>query len=195
MIPKFFSLGVETLLKIICEKIIIKDIQIINKINNLNGIIDQLNIKAESIIFKKINISNINIQIRGPVLRLIFDNKKFLIENCDALIHLRLTSENINKTLFNKKWISLKTSIESFILMKFQSIEINKKSLYFVPLEGLPNIDTDYTLQYDETSILLVNNINKEKLSILNDKNINVKNLIFFENYIDIELSSKIIIN
>ena len=48
---------------------------------------------------------------------------------------------------------------------------------------------------YDKNSISLVNNINQEKILILNDKNIIVKNLIFYEKYIELELSSEIIFN
>tara|TARA_Y100001978_G_scaffold192906_1_gene198474 strand:- start:88 stop:678 length:591 start_codon:yes stop_codon:yes gene_type:complete len=196
MIPKFIRLGVETILKIICEKIIIKDILINNKNDKFDGIIDELYIKAESIIFNKINISNISINLRNLVLRFAFNNKKFFIDNCHAVIKIRLTRDNINKTLFNKKWKGLKTSIESFISMNFKSIEIiNNKLIYFIPVEEFSNKNIDYTLRYDIHSISLVNNNNQEKLSILNDKNINIKNLLFYENYIELELSSKIIFN
>ena len=194
MIPKFIRLGVETILKIICEKIIIKNIKIIN-INKFNGIIDEIYIKAESIIFNKINISNINISIKDLVLRLAFNNKKFFIDNCYAEIHMRLTRDNINKTLLNNKWKRLKTKIEKHISMSFESIEINNKSIYFLSSDGLPDKHIYYTLGYDKNSISLINNINQEKLSILNDKNIYVRNLIFCENYIELELSSKIIFN
>ena len=195
MIPKLIKLGVETILKIICEKIIIKNILIVNKNNKLNRIIDNLYIKADSIIFNKIYISNITIKLRDTVLRFAFNNKKFFIDNCYAEINMRLTRDNIIKTLSNSKWKSLKISIEEFISMGFQSIEINNKSIYFLPSEVLPHKNSDYTLQYDENIISLVNNINKEELSILNDKNIIVKNLSFYESYIDLELHSKIIFN
>ena len=195
MIPKLIRLGVETLLKILCEKIIIKDILIINKNNKFNGIIDELYIKAENIIFNKINLSYISIKLRDIVLRFEFNNRKSFIDNCYTVMNIRVTRDNINKTLFNKKWKRLKTSIESFISMSFQSIEINNKSIYFIPSDGLSIKNIDYTLQYDENSISLVNNINKEKLLILNDKNIIIKNLIFFESYIELELSSKIMFN
>ena len=105
------------------------------------------------------------------------------------------TRDNINKTLLNNKWKSLKHSIESFISMSFESIEINNKLIHFIPSDGLFNKNNAYTLQYDKNSILLINNINQEKLSILNDKNISIKNLILCESYIKIELSSKIIFN
>ena len=59
MIAKLSRLVVENILKIICEKIIINNILIVNKNNKFSGIIDELYIKAESIIFNKINISNI----------------------------------------------------------------------------------------------------------------------------------------
>ena len=42
MILKLIRLGVETILKIICEKIIIKNILIVNKNDKFNGIIDEL---------------------------------------------------------------------------------------------------------------------------------------------------------
>tara|TARA_Y100000589_G_scaffold21854_1_gene18210 strand:+ start:229 stop:819 length:591 start_codon:yes stop_codon:yes gene_type:complete len=196
MFPKFIKLGVETILKIFCEKIIIRNIQIVSKNNNFNDTIDKIYIKAESIIFNKINISNINIYLRDVVLRFAFKNKKiFLIDNCYALIFMRLTKDNINKTLFSKKWKSLKTSIESFISMNFQSIEVYNKSIYFVPQDGFSYKNIDCTLQYDKNSISLVNNINQEKLPILNDKNIDVKNLFFCESCIELELSSKIDFN
>jgi len=195
MILKLIKVGVENLLKIICEKILIKEIQIINKNDKFNGIIDELYIKAESIIFNKINISNINIKIRDLVLKLGSNNKKFFIDNCYAVINMKLTADNINKTLFNKKWERLKKSIESFILMSFKSIEINNNSIYFIPSDEFSNKKMNYTIQYDKYSIVLVNNINKKKLSILNDKNISVRNLFLFESYIEIELSSKIIFN
>ena len=67
MVPKLIILGVETLLKIICEKIIIKNIEIVKGGDIFNGVIDELSIKAESIIFNKINISFININIRDLV--------------------------------------------------------------------------------------------------------------------------------
>ena len=195
MIPKLIKLGVKTLLKIICEKIIIRSILISNKNDKFNRILDELHIKAESIIFNKISISNINIKIRDVDLKSAFKNKKFFIENCYAEINMRLTRNNINKTLFNNKWKMLKTSIESFIGMNFKSIEINNKSIYFIPVDGFSNKNVNYSLQYDKNSISLVNNINKEKLSILNDKNISIKYLFFYENYIELEIDSKIIFN
>jgi len=195
MIPKLIRLGVETILKIICEKIIIKNILIVNKNDKFNGIIDELYIKAESIIFNKINISNININVRNLALRFEFNNKKFFIDNCYAVINMRLTRDNINKTLFNNKWKRLKTSIESFISMSFESIEINNKLIYFISSDGLLNKNINCTLQYDKNSIALVNNINQEKLSILNDENISIKNLFFYKSYIELELSSEIIFN
>ena len=132
MIPKLIRLGIETTLKIICEKITIRNIQIVNKNDKFNGNVYKLYIKAENIIFNKINISNININIRDLVYRFTFDNKEFFVDNYCASIHMRLTKDNINKTLFNYKWKKLKTLVESFILMSFQSIEINNKSIYFV---------------------------------------------------------------
>ena len=75
MIPKLIRLGIKTTLKIICEDIIIKDIQIVSKNNKLSWIIDELHIKAESIIFNKINISNINSNIRDLFIRFAFNNK------------------------------------------------------------------------------------------------------------------------
>ena len=195
MISKIISFGVENILKIICEKIIIRNILIVNKNNKFSGIIDELYIKAESIIFNKINISNIDIKISDLVLRLAFNNKKSFIENSYALIKMRLTRDNINKTLSNNKWKSLKTSIESFISMSFQSIEIYNKSIYFISSDGFSNKNIDYILQYDKNSISLVNNINQEKLSIFNDKNICVKNLFLCESHIELEMVSKIIFN
>ena len=59
MISKLSRLVIENILKIICEKITIRNILIVNKNNKFSGIIDELYIKAESIIFNKINISNI----------------------------------------------------------------------------------------------------------------------------------------
>ena len=195
MISKLIRLGVKNILKIICEKIIIKDILIVNKNNKFSGIIDELYIKAESIIFNKINISNIDIKIRDLVLRLSINNEKSFIDNSYALINMKLTRDNINKTLSNNKWKSLKTSIESFISMRFQSIEINNKSIYFISSDGLSNNNINYILQYDKNSISLVNNINQEKLSIFNDKNIIVRNLFLCESQIELEIGSKIIFN
>jgi len=195
MIPKFIRLGVIATLKIICEKITIKDIEIANKNDNSKGVINELYIKAEGIIFNKINISYVKLKISNLVLKNAFNNKKFSIENCLAVIHMRLTKDNINKTIFNKKWIRLKTSIDSYILTSFQSIEINNKSINFVSSNLLTNKDIKYSLQYDKNSISLVNNINQRKLSILNDKNIFVNNLFLYDSYIEVELSSKIIFN
>ena len=195
MIPKLIRLGVQTILKIICENIIIKNIQIINKNDKFNGTIDEIYIKAEKIIFNKINISKIYFRIRNVDLKSALNSKKFSIDNCNAVMHIKLTKDNINKTLFNKKWKRLKTSIESFISMNFQSIEINNKSIYFIPSDTFSNKNIDYNLQYNQNSISLVNNINKEKLSILNDKNIIVNKLFFRENHIELELSSEIMFN
>jgi len=195
MIPKLIRLGVENILKIICEKIIIKNIIIVNKKDKFNGIIDELYINAESIIFNKINISNLSVNIRDLVLGFEFNNKKFFIDDCYALIHMRLTTDNINKTLFNNKWKILRDSIESFISMGFQSIEIKNKSIYFITSDASSNKNVHCTLRYDTNTISLVNNINQEKLLILNDKNIIVNNLFFCESYIEIELLSKIILN
>ena len=195
MIPKLIRLGVQTILKIICENIIIKNIQIINKNDKFNGTIDEIYIKAEKIIFNKINISKINFRIRNVDLKSALNNKKFSIDNCNAVMHIKLTKDNINKTLFNKKWKRLKTSIESFISMNFQSIEINNKSIYFISSDTLSNKNIDYNLQYNQNSISLVNNINKEKISIFNDKNIIVNKLLFCENHIELELSSEIMFN
>ena len=194
MISKLSRLVVENLLKIICEKIIINNILIVNKNNKFSGVINELYIKAESIIFNKINISYIDIKISNLVYRFAF-NKKYFIDNSYALINIRLTRDNINKTLSNHKWKSLKTSIESFISMSFQSVEIYNKSIYFTSSDGLSNKNIDYNLQYDNNSISLVNNINQEKLSIFNDKNIIVKNLFFFESHIELEMVSKITFN
>ena len=194
MIPNFIRLGIETILRIFCEKIIIKDIQIFNKNCKFNEKIDELYIKAENIIFNKINISNINIKIKDINLKLKF-NKNFFVEDCDATIFIRLTEDNINKTLLNKKWNRLKTSIESFISMSFQSIEIKNKSIHFLPTDELSNTSSQYTLKYDRNTISLVNNIYQEKLSILNDENIIVNNLLFNESYIELELTSTIIFN
>jgi len=196
MIPKFIRLGVVTILEIICEKITIKDIKIGNENEILKEVIDELCIEAESIIFNKINISNIKINISNLVLRFIFHNKKiFFKDNCSAVIHMRLTKDNLNKTIFNKKWIKLKSLIESNILMSFESIEINNKSINFIPSDELSDKDIKYKLQYDKNSISMVNNINQRKLTILNDKNIFVHNLFLYESYIEVELSSKIIFN
>ena len=194
MIPNFIRLGIETILRIFCEKIIIKDIQIFNKNYKFNEKIDELYIKAENIIFNKINISNINIKIKDINLKLKF-NKNFFVEDCDATIFIRLTEDNINKTLLNKKWNRLKTSIESFISMSFQNIEIKNKSIHFLPTDELSNTSSQYTLEYDKNTISLVNNIYQEKLSILNDENIIVNNLLFNESYIELELTSTIIFN
>ncbi len=108
---------------------------------------------------------------------------------------MRLTKDNINKTLFNKKWKNLKTLIESFILISFQSIEINIKSIYFVEFTGLSYKKSNYTLRKGKSSLSLVDIINQDKLLILNDKNIIIKNLFICDNYIKIELTSKIIFN
>ena len=195
MIPKFMRLGIVTILKIICEKITIKNIEIVNKNNKLKGAIDELYIKAESIIFNKIYISNINIKLNNLVLNFALNNKKFFINNCSTLLHMRLSKYNINETIFNKNWNSLKTSIESYILMSFQSIEIHNNSIYFISSDELPNKDIKYTLKYDENSISLVNNINQRRLILINDENIFVNNLFLYENYIEVELSSKIKFN
>ena len=192
MIPNFIRLGIETILRIFCEKIIIKNIQIFNKNCKFNEKIDELYIKAENIIFNKINISNINIKIKDINLKF---NKNFFAENCDATIFIKLTEDNINKTLLNKKWNRLKTSIESFISMSFQNIEIKNKSIHFLPTDELSNTSSQYTLEYDKNTISLVNNIYQEKLSILNDENIIVNNLLFNESYIELELTSTIIFN
>jgi len=194
MIPNFIRLGIETILRIFCEKIIIKDIQIFNKNCKFNEKIDELYIKAENIIFNKINISNINIKIKDINLKLKF-NKNFFVEDCDATIFIRLTEDNINETLLNKKWNRLKTSIEAFISMSFQNIEIKNKSIHFLPTDELSNKSSQYTLKYDKNTISLVNNIYQEKLSILNDENIIVNNLLFNESYIELELTSTIIFN
>ena len=193
MIPKLISLGIENTLKIICDKITIRNILIINKNNKFDGIIDELDIKAESITFNKININYVNLKVRDLALRLRFKNKKYFIENCHTLIKMRLTRDNINKTLFNNKWKSLRNLIESFISMSFQSVEIKNQSIYFVPLDGSLNKNITYTLQHDKHAISLVNNINQEELPILYDKNIKVNSLFFYEGYIEIELNTKII--
>ena len=195
MFPRFIRLGVETILKMLCEKIIIKNILIVNKKDKFNGIIDELYIKAESIIFNKINISNINIKIKNIILKFPFNKNNLFTDKSHAKINIRLTKDNINKTLLNKKWKSLKKSIESYISMRFNSIEINNKSIYFISLDGLSNNKINYNLQYDKNNISLVNNINHKKLLILNDNNITVKKLFFYESYIEIELISKIIFN
>ena len=193
MIPKLIRLGVENILKIICERIIIKNIKVVNKHNTINRKIDELYIKAESIIFNKINISNINIHIRDIIFRFPLNNKKLFIDNFNAEINMILTKDNINKTLFNNKWKRLKNSIEAFIAMSFESIEINNKSIYFIPSDTLSNKNVHCTLRYDRNTISLVNNINQEKLSILNDRNIIVNNLYFSESNIELDLSSKVI--
>tara|TARA_B100000212_G_scaffold238719_1_gene181754 strand:- start:125 stop:712 length:588 start_codon:yes stop_codon:yes gene_type:complete len=195
MFPRFIRLGVETILKMLCEKIIIKNILIVNKKDKFNGIIDELYIKAESIIFNKINISNINIKIKDIILKFPFNKNNLFTDKSHAKINIRLTKDNINKTLLNKKWKSLKESIESYISMRFNSIEINNKSIYFISLDGLSNNKINYNLQYDKNNISLVNNINHKKLLILNDNNITVQKLFFYESYIEIELISKIIFN
>ena len=79
--------------------------------------------------------------------------------------------------------------------MILQSIEINNNSVHFIPVNELPLKKIDYTLPFDKNNILLINNINPERLSILNDKNISIKNLPFCESYLKLELNSKIIFN
>ena len=195
MIPKLISLGVEAILKVICEKIIIRNILILNKNDKFNGKIDEVYIKAESIIFNKINISDVNIYIKDIVLKFPFNTKKNFIDNCYAVINMRLTRDNINKTLFSDKWKRLKDSIELFIAMNFQTIEFYNKSIYFIPSDKCSNKNIEYNLQYDKNSISLVNNINQKKLLILNDKNIIVKSLFLCESYIELELNSKVIFN
>ena len=59
----------------------------------------------------------------------------------------------------------------------------------------MPDKNIFYTLQNEKNSISLINNINQEKLLILNDKNISIKNLFICESYIEIKLISKIIFN
>ena len=78
MIPNLIRLGIETILKIKCETIIIKDIQIFNKKDRFNGGIDEISIKAENIIFNKININNIYINIKDVNLKFAFFEKNFL---------------------------------------------------------------------------------------------------------------------
>ena len=195
MIPNLIRLGIETILKIKCETIIIKDIQIFNKKDRFNGGIDEISIKAENIIFNKINISNIYINIKDVNLKFAFFEKNFILDGGIATIVMRLTKENINKTFLNKNWNSLKTSIESFISMSFQNIEIKNKSIYFLSSNKLSNTKLQYTLEYERNIISLINNSNQEKLPILDDKNININNLILSESYIEIELSSKLILN
>ena len=153
MISKLSRLVIENILKIICEKIIIRNILIVNKNNKINGIIEELYIKAESIIFNKIYISDIDIKISDLVLSLAFNYRKSFIENSYALINMRLTKDNINKTLSNKKWKRLKTSIESFISMSFQSVEIYNKSIHFISTDGLSKSNIDYILQSGKNSI------------------------------------------
>ena len=195
MIPKLIRMGVVAILKVLCEKIIIRNILILNKNDKFNGKIDEVYIKAESIIFNKINISNVNINIKDIVLKFSFNAKKIFIDNCYAVINMRLTRDNINKTLFSDKWKRLKDSIELFISMNFQSIEFYNKSIYFIPSDNRSNKNIDYTLQYDKNRILLVNNIDQTKLPILNDKNIIIKSLFLCENYIELELNSKVMFN
>jgi len=195
MIPNLIRLGIETILKIKCETIIIKDIQILNKKDRFNGGIDEISIKAENIIFNKINISNIYINIKDVNLKFAIFEKNFILDGGIAKIVMRLTKENINKTFLNKNWNSLKTSIESFISMSFQNIEFKNKSIYFLSSNTLSNTKLQYTLEYERNIISLVNNSNQAKLPILDDKNININNLILSESYIEIELSSKLILN
>jgi len=195
MIPKLIRMGVVAILKVLCEKIIIRNILILNKNDKFNGKIDEVYIKAESIIFNKINISNVNINIKDIVLKFPFNAKKIFIDNCYAVINMRLTRDNINKTLFSDKWKRLKDSIELFISMNFKSIEFYNKSINFIPSDNRSNKNIDYTLQYDKNRILLVNNIDQTKLPILNDKNIIIKSLFLCENYIELELNSKVMFN
>ena len=195
MITKLIILGVETILKTICEKIIIKNINIVNKNDKFNGRIDELFIKAESVIFKKIIISNINIKIRDIILKFAISKKNYFFDTCHASISMKLSKDNINKTLLNKKWRNLKNSIEAFISMSFESIDIINKSILFISPDGFSNEDIRYTLHYHKNTISLVNNINQKRLLILNDENIIVNNLFFSDSYIELELNSKIIIN
>ena len=78
---------------------------------------------------------------------------------------------------------------------KIKNIEIKNKSIHFLPKDELSNTSSQYTLKYDRNTISLVNNIYQEKLSILNDENIIVNNLLFNESYIELELSSAIMFN
>ena len=195
MISKLIRLGIETILKTICEKIKIQNINIVNINDKYRGKIYKLYIKAESIIYNKINISNVNINIRNLIIRLKFNKKILVIDNCNASIFMKLSNSNINETLGDKKWNKLKTSIESFISMSFRSIVINNKSIYFISANGDIQKENVYTLDYDKNTISLVNNINQEKLSILNDKNIIINNLNFSEDYIELKLFTKVIFN
>ena len=195
MILNFIKIGIKTLLENICEEIEIKNITLINKDNRFRGRIDNLNINAESIIYKNICIHKLKIYIKDLFINFQFRKKPLLIKSCFANFKIELSKENINKILCDKKWNLIKSSIEYFISSKdIKSIDIKNNLIYFIVKEKYIT-KFNYSLGFYKNNILLINNINKDSLKIPVDINININSLSINDNFIDMRLSSKILFN
>tara|TARA_Y100001978_G_C23565645_1_gene371516 strand:- start:26 stop:616 length:591 start_codon:yes stop_codon:yes gene_type:complete len=195
MILSLIKIGIKTLLENVCEEIDIKSINILNKDYTFRGRIDKLNINAESIIYRNIYAHKLNIYIKNLYTNFQFRKNPLLIESFFADFKILLSKENINKILCHNKWLSIKSSIESFISTKgINSIDIKNNVIFFI-VKGKYINKFNYSLEFYKNNILLVNNINKNSLQIPIDTNINIKSLSINNNFIDISLSTKILFN
>ena len=196
MLLNFIKLGIKTLLRNICEKITIQSIEIINNYKNFSKEIYKLNIKAENIIFNKINIRKLNINAEDLILKLEFKKNPLIIEGLNAEITIQLTTDNINKTLFNKKWNGLKLTIESFLLNEnISHIDIKNNLIYFISKNRNRIDNSGCYLKFYKSRILLVKNDNNKELPIFMDENIKIKKLQIIKNNIELHLNSKIAFN
>ena len=195
MILSFIKIVIKTLLENICEEIDIKSIDILNKDYTFRGRIDNLNIQAESIIYRNIYAHKISIYIKNLYINIKIRKNPLFLERCFADFKILLSKENINKILCDYKWHSIKCSIEAFISSKdINSIDIHNNLIFFI-VKGRYITEFNYSLGFYKNNILLVNNINKNSLQIPIDKNINIKSLSINDDFIDMRLSSKLLFN
>ena len=194
MILKFIKLGIKKFLNIICERIVIKELDIVNENKNSPLRINKLVLEAEDVIYKKLYISRLKITIRNLILRIKL-NKILYFENCNANLILILSSKDLLYIILNKKGLRFKSKIEHYLNKKIISINIKNKLIY---LYCIDNNKIKY--KYPFSLILKENNIilkyNQDNIFIFSlDKNIIFNKLIFFDKYIKVFFSTKILFN
>ena len=194
MILKFIKLGIKKFLNIICERIVIKELDIVNENKNSPLRINKLVLEAEDVIYKKLYISRLKITIRNLILRIKL-NKILYFENCNANLILILSSKDLLYIILNKKGLRFKSKIEHYLNKKIISINIKNKLIYLYCIDNNKiKYKYPFSLKLKENNIIL--KYNQDNIFIFSlDKNIIFNKLIFFDKYIKVFFSTKILFN
>ena len=194
MILKFIKLGIKKFLNTICERIVIKELDIVNDNKNSPLSINKLVLEAEDIIYKKLYISRLKITIRNLILRIKL-NKILYFENCNANLILILSAKDLLYIILNKKGLRFKSKLEHYLNKEIININIKNKLIYLYCIDN-NKIKYKYTfsLILEENNIIL--KYNQDNIFIFSlDKNIIFNKLIFFDEYIKVFFSTKILFN